>query len=60
MNYLPYHLFLFTATCTGYFLYPVQVALNKKKMIREIIRVEITDAATKFLSRKLQIQPVEQ
>jgi hypothetical protein len=29
-------------------------------MIREIIRVEIADAATVFLTRKIKIQPMEQ
>ena len=29
-------------------------------MIREIIRVEIADAATEFLTRKIEIQPMEQ
>ena len=40
--------------------YPVQVAVNKTKMIREIICVKVADAATKFLTRKIKIQPMEQ
>ena len=40
--------------------YPVQVAVNKTKMIREIIRLDIADAATEFLTRKIKIQPMEQ
>ena len=33
---------------------------KQKQMIREINRVEIADAATKFLTRKIKIQPMEQ
>jgi hypothetical protein len=43
--------------------YPIQVAVNKKKMTREINRIEIADAGTKFLTtfcRNIKIQPMEQ
>jgi hypothetical protein len=38
--------------------YPVEVA--PKNMIREIIRVEIADAATEFITKNNDIQPIEQ
>jgi len=33
---------------------------KQKKMIREIIRVEIADASTELLATKIKIQPMEQ
>jgi len=40
--------------------YPVQVAVNGKKMTREINYVNIADTATKCLTRKIKIQQMEQ